>query len=483
MSAAPYDADVLIAGAGVAGLSCGAALADAGLKVCVLERDALPGGRAASWPDLVTGDVVDIGPHVLISDHLNFRALLRRLGTEDDIAWQPQPLITLLDAGRRIPVSIWRHLPPPLHGLPALPKALRCIGVRDLLSNLRVVWHAARLREADLEPLDGMDAMRYLRQLGASERSIEWFWTSATMALLNVPLQQCSAAALMRVYRVMQGRSDYCFGFPKVGLAALYAPGCRARIEAAGGRVLLRTPVARAHVEAGHFRAFELEDGSLLRAPAAVLALPPQAYRRDFLNVPWPALSHAAHLFEPARYISVYLWLDRPVTKERFWARTWATRDLNTDFYVLSNIRPHTHGGTLVACNSIHVRLAWDWSDEELVQRSLQEVADFAPLAAQARLLHARVHRIPMAVPCPMPGTERARLPAQTPFAGLWLAGDWTRTALPASMESAARSGALAAEAVAASFGHELQLAIPVPRPTGVMALLERLPATPVKAV
>jgi 15-cis-phytoene desaturase len=124
--------------------------------------------------------------------------------------------------------------------------------------------------------------------------------------------------------------------------------------------------------------------------------------------------------------------------------------------------------------------LARDWSDEDIVHRTLRELADFAPVAAQAKLLHARVHRIPMAVPAPLPGTERARLPAATPFAGLWLAGDWTRTALPCSMEGAARSGTLAAEAVAASFGKTLQLSLPVPDTTGLMALLRRLPPPPV---
>jgi 15-cis-phytoene desaturase len=445
------------------------------LRVWVLDGAALPGGRAASWPDLVTGDEVDTGPHVVLSEYRNFRALLRRLGTEDDVYWQRQPLITLLDAGRHLPVPNLR-LPPPLHGLGALPAALRCIRLRDALSNLGVAWHASRLDEDAVLALDGMDALRLLRRLGASERSIEWFWRSATMAVLNVPLQQCSAAALMRIYRVMQGRSGYCFGLPRVALASLYAPGCRARIEAAGGRVLLRTPVARVHVESGRLRGFGLQDGSLLRAPAAVLALPPRAYRGSLLSVPWPAISLAARVFKPSRYISVYLWLDRPVATERFWARAWNTHDLHTDFYVLSNFRHHTQG-TLVAANSIHVRLAWDWSDEDIIQRTLQELADFSPLAAQAKLLHARVHRIAMAVPCPMPGTEEARLPAKTPFAGLWLAGDWTRTALPCSMESAARSGALAAEAVAASFGRSLELALPPPEPTGVMALLRRLPA------
>lgn len=471
-----FDADVLIAGAGVAGLACGAALADAGLKVWVLERDVRCGGRASSWADEATGDTVDIGPHVLTSEHRNFVALLQRLGTARHVHWQRQPLITLLDAGRRIDMPS-SALPPPLHGLPLAPRALRCVGVRDLASNWRVGWRAARLDEEATLALDQVDALRFLRQMGASPRSIEWFWASAAMALLNVPLQRCSAAALMRVARLLLGRNRLAFGFPTVGLGELYVPGCCARIEAAGGRVLLNTGVRGVQVERGRFAALALEGGRVLRAPAAVLALPPQALGNGFVQgATWPAAAHASRLFEPSPYVSVYLWLDRPVTSARFWARVWNSRDLHTDFYACSNFRekPLGDGGTLLACNAIHALRAWHWSDDEIVRRTLREVTEFAPAAAQAGLRHARVHRIPQAIPCPAPGTEAARLPAATPFAGLWLAGDWTRTALPCSMESAARSGALAAEGVAAQLGRPLRLALAPPETTGLTALLRR---------
>ncbi|RYY67345.1 MAG: FAD-binding protein, partial [Comamonadaceae bacterium] len=271
------DADVLVIGAGVAGLSCAAALSGCGLRVTVLEALDHLGGRAASWIDEITGDTVDIGPHVVSSEHRNFMALLERLGTADLIRWQPDPLITLLDARRqlRMHAPAW---PPPLHGLPNLRNALRCLGPGDLLSNLRVAWRAARLDAAGTQALDGEDGHSFLRRQGVSPRAIDWFWRSSMLAVLNVPLEACSAAAMMRVFRLMLGRSGYCFGFPKVGLSQLFAPGCRRAVEAAGGEVATGAAVhAISGMAEGRFKGVVLADGRTLRAGACVLAVPPEA--------------------------------------------------------------------------------------------------------------------------------------------------------------------------------------------------------------
>ena len=476
MRSHPLDADVLIAGAGVAGLSCGAALADAGLRVLVFERERWAGGRAASRRDEVTGEMVDLGPHVLTNEHRHLLALLERLGTADQVLWQPDPFITLLDQGRQLQILSKPWLPP-LQGLPNVPNTLSCVSPADLMSNWRVAWQAARLSEAGTLALDDEDALGYLRRMGVSPRFIEWFWTPAVLSLLNVPLSRCSAAAMMRVFRLMVGRSGYHFGFPRIGLAELFVPGCRQRIERAGGRVCLSMPVRELRVGQGSFRGFVLGDGSRVDGSCGVLALAPQALAplclRGEAAAALRALGENALRFEPCPYVSTYLWFDRKVTLARFWARVWAPGDLNTDFYDLSNIRGgRAAAPSLVASNAIHAHVARHWSDEQIVAQTRREVAQFAPIAGRAALRHARVHRIPMAIHCPVPGSERLRPANPTAVPGLWLAGDWTATAMPCSMESAARSGALAAEAVAARLGRRLRVAKPPPDTVGAVALL-----------
>jgi 15-cis-phytoene desaturase len=443
--------------------------------VAVIERDAWLGGRAASWRDESTGDMADIGPHVITTEHRNFLALLERLGTAGQVLWQRQPLITLCDAGQALhmPASSW---PPPLHGLPLLPNALRRISVLDAASHWRLAWHGARLDEQATLALDGESAVGYLRRMGVRERAIEWFWRSAMLALLNVPLERCSAAAAMRVFRLAMGRSGYCFGLPQVGLSELFAPGCVARIGRAGGLVRTGVAVQRLVGREGRFGGFILEEGTLVKAACGVLALPPQAVGALAQGDPALAtLAHAAGRFEPSPYISSFLWFDRPLTRERFWGRVWNPSDLNTDFYDLSNIRPALQGGpALIACNAIHTHDEMDWTDAEVIEKTRREIADFAPQAAQARVVHARVHRVPMAIPCPLPGSETLRPASATGLTGLWLAGDWTATAVPCSMESATRSAALAAEGVLARLGRAKPLAIAAPETTGMVALLRR---------
>ena len=468
-------ADVAIAGGGVAGLACGAALADAGLRVVLAERDDWLGGRAASWVDPPTGDVVDIGPHVLSTEHRHVLALLERLGTRDAVTWQPQPLITLLDGQRvlRMRSSRW---PPPLQGLPNLGQALRGLGPADLLSNRGVAWEAARIDEVGTLRLDGEDALHWLRRKGVTPRSIDWFWRPATLALLNLPLERCSAASFLRVFRLMLGRSGYHFGFPAVGLSELFVPGCRARIVAGGGQVLTAAPVQRAVVRDGRFGHLELAGGGRIVAPCGLLALPPEE-----MGAAWPGGDAGPReprwkgRLRPVRYISTVLWLDRPLGVDRFWARVWRPGDLHLDFYDLSRIRRRPPGEpSIVASNAIHVDAAWHWTDDRLIAKTRQEIAEFAPHAAAAQVRHARVHRIGCAVPALEPECESLRPAQATPWGGLWIAGDWTATGLPCSMESAARSAALAAEAIAASLGRHVRLVQPLPETQGLVGLLRR---------
>jgi 15-cis-phytoene desaturase len=426
----------------------------------VLERAAQPGGRARSWTHGPTGDVVDIGPHVVHSEYANFLALLERLGTRDRITWQPKKLITI--ATKPPTVLNHRPLPPPLSLVPDLVRAPG-LASRDLWSNNRPTWRALKFGEEDVAELDRIAALDYLRRAGVSERMIDWFWRFAAMVVMNVPLEECSTAALMRVHAQLIGRRALHFGFAGVGLSELYVPQCARLIAAAGGALRVNTQAVRVESDA-----VWLADGTRIAARYCVCAVPPQdlaALRSDLAET---------SAFAPSPYISTYLWFDRKLTRERFWAQLWSRERLNYDFYDLTNIRPDWQARpSVIASNIIYSHRAATMDDRAIVAATVREIAEFAPTAAQARVIQADVHRIPMGICCPRPGTEMKRPATRTSLPGVFLAGDWTKTELPSSMESAVRSGFLAAEAVLAELGRPRAIA-QRPRPTDGLAGMVR---------
>lgn len=456
---------MVVIGGGVAGLACAVALAENGLAVVVIEREARLGGRAASGVDATSGDTIDIGPHVVHSEYRNFLSLLERLGTAHLITWQPDPLITLATKPR--PFRL-RHslLPAPLTLSPGLLRAPG-LSMRDHFSNARVTWRALRFGEEQVAALDAMSALDMLHACGVSTRMIDWFWRFAAMAILNVPLEVCSAAALLRVYSQFMGYGRLHFGFPAVGLAELYASGATRLIESAGGRVLLCAQ-AKAIERAADRHTVVLGDGARIAGRFCVCALPPREATELLPEVPGAA-------FEPIPYVSSYLWFDRKIAAERFWAHLWSPSRLNYDFYDLSNIREGwASRSSVIASNLIYSQRAHAMSDEEIVAATVREIAEFAPLAANASVRHAVVRRIPMAIACPKVGTEQKRPATRTWHARLFLAGDWVCTHWPSSMESAARSGFLAAEKILADLGRWRPIACSPSAHDGLAGLVRR---------
>lgn len=457
--------DVLIVGGGLAGLACGVTLADRGLRVTLLERDVRLGGRACSWTHAQTGDRVDIGPHVILSEYSNFLAFLERLGSAGLVSWQPRKVMTIGTSRGPLELRHWPLVPP----LSLLPSFLRMPGLafRDHWSNNRPTLQAMRFGEERIGALDPIAGIEYLRAAGVTEPMIDRFWKFACMAVMNTPLERVSTAALMRVHGRMIGYRRVHFGFPAIGLGDLYAEDARKAIEAAGGTVQLRTMVTELNrTREGHEA---ICDDMTYAAPHCVVAVPPQE-AGELL----PGIADTA-AFEPSPYVSTYLWFDRSITRERFWALLWSPSRMYYDFYDLANIRPEWRGRpSLVGCNFICSHRAAAMSDDDLVAAALREIAEFAPAVGEAKLRHADVHRIPMAIPLPLAGTERKRPGTRTSTEGLFLAGDWTRTALPSTMDSAVRSGYLAAEAVLEARGRPENIAR-TPRETHGLSRLVRL--------
>ena len=467
--------DVIVVGGGLAGLSCAVALADRGHRVVVLERDTLLGGRARSWTDEATGDTVDIGPHVLHSEYRNMLAFLARLGTRDLVTWQPRKVLTVVAPDGSFAVRHTPLLPPPLSLMPSLLLAPGPSLVQHLTA-VRTIWRGMQFGEEDVPELDRMNAQDFLRSQGMDQGMIDWWWRFAAMVVTNVPIERCSAAALLRIHAHLSGHRKLHFGFGAVGLSALYAPHAVRAIEAAGGEV--RTDCAVRGLAVGdRAEGVVLEDGSVLHAKHIVCAVPPQALA-PLLPAQWRHGKpfDALDLFEPSPYLSCYLWFDRRVMRERFISFTWAPDRLNYDFYDLSRIRRGWEKRpSVIASNIIYSHHAHGLSDDEVIRATVRELSAYAPEAGQARLLHARVHRVPMAIPCPAPGTETRRPHTRTAIPGLLLAGDWLHTQLPCCMEGAVRAGWMAAEQVLADAGVQVSIALP-PRPAdGLAGLVRRI--------
>jgi squalene-associated FAD-dependent desaturase len=467
--------DVVIVGGGLAGIGCAVALRESGLRVSIFESAHVLGGRACSWTDAHTGDVIDLGPHIVLTEHRNMLALLDVLGSRDRIVWETDRLIRLREGARVTDMQL-HSLPAPLHLLPSFARA-RSVGWADILSNHRVLWTAMRLTESKVRPLDEHSAIDLLRRCGVSQKFIDWFWASACMSVLNVPLERCSAGALMRVFSQLAGLQRYAIGFADVGLAELFVPASIRLVEDAGGRIFCASPVQQIVCEGGRFQAVALANGERVAARICVAAVPPQVLTG--LLPPgytgMPPFSDAS-AFEPSPYVSSYLWFDQKLTGEKFWARVWNPADLNTDFYDLSNIRRgwRDRDGSVIASNVIYSHRARQLSDDDIVSATVNEIQEAFPHARHASLRHAVVNRIPMAIPCPVPGSERRRPPTQTPIDGLLLAGDWTRTELPASMESAVHSGFSAAEEIWRSSGRPRSFVLPKRAPQGIAGLVNK---------
>jgi 15-cis-phytoene desaturase len=337
------------------------------------------------------------------------------------------------------------------------------LGMADYLSMAPTGWRGMRFGEEQVPGLDRVSGLDFFRTQGVTEAMIDWWWRFASMVVTNVPLERVSAASLMRIQAQLSGYRGLHFGFAKVGLGELYTEQAVRVVERAGGRVLTGRGVAYlSRNTAGRATGVVLADGTAIPAQQVVSALPPQ----DLASVlprgwegraPFDALPR----FEPSPYICVYLWFDRNLKAERFASHLWSPARLNYDFYDLTQIRRGWRGRpTVIASNIIYSHRAHHLSDAEIVRRTVAELAEMAPRAARARLLHADVHRVPMAIPCPTVGFEGMRPAARSPLPGLTLAGDWTRTLMPCTMAGATKSGYIAAETVLAERGIQARLAI-----------------------
>lgn len=467
------DLPVIIIGGGFAGLSTAAMLADHGVAVTVLDARPRLGGRATAFPDRETGELVDNGQHVMFGCYRETLAFLRRIGAEQNVRAQQALEVPFIDAGQRRSVLRCPNLPAPLH---LLAGVLAWDGVpwRDRLSALRLAPALLKMRlntpglkawpttPHDVGPTfrsgvtnrvaqtfrsgvsDNETVLAWLRRNGQSPGLIDRLWEPLAVAALNQPISDAAAAPFVRVLADLFGPdpASSALVLPARPLDEMYAVPARAFIEARGGEVRTGS-LARVLVEHGRVTGVDVR-GERMAAGVVVSTVPWHQLRALFPTVP-PGLEQvmtAASAMTSMPIVTVNLWYDRVVMDDGFVGL--AGRSMQWVFDKRRVFGEKASHLSLVSSAAVAIT---PLREEELIALAAREVAGSLVGARDATLLRATVVREKHATFSLSPGGP-ARPRTRTPVAGFFLAGDWTDTGLPGTIESAVLSGHTAARAI-----------------------------------
>jgi squalene-associated FAD-dependent desaturase len=434
--------EVLIIGGGFAGLAAAVALTEAGCPVRLLEQKPFLGGRARSFLNPATGSVVDNGQHILMGCYHSTLRFLATIETLDRVHFQKGLTVHFLERNGRLTVLQCPTLPSPWHVLLGVLRS-RSFTFRDKLEILRL---GGRLQWAKAmnQGSKAVSVREWLTQLGQSQHLQRNFWDLFCLAALNEDPSVASGALFARVLRsaLFTSSADSRIGIPRVGLSDVYVDAATAYVRARGGQVECSRSVASLLVGKGECQGVRLFSGEEIEAARVLSAvpwfqlarvLPGELVRREPFFAPFISL-------RPAPIISIHLWFDRPITELDFVGLRGTTLQ-----WLFNKGNILGSGENYISLVLSGARQHIDRAKEELLAAALLELGDLFPVAQKAQLLHSLVIKERFATFSPSCEAEPLRPHARTPVRGLYLAGDWTATGLPATIESAVQSGYTAA--------------------------------------
>ena len=462
------EKSVIVVGGGVAGLSTACALTESGMKVQLVERRGFLGGRACSYRNPGIDETIDNCQHALFGCCTNLIGFYQRIGVADKIHWT-QSMTMIEPGGRRSVLGPSSWLPAPLHGLPRL-LAADAFTFADKMALGRAF--SALLRKADAQKSLGA----WLREQGQTKGATERFWRLVIASALNAELDEIALPYAAKVIRelFMNSPEAGAMGVSRVPLSELY-DGAVQFLGERGGEVIFNAGVEAASWDAAArqwqvtTRAGEFAAGNL------VIALPFEALGKLIPNL--PAAEGAETLAKQAGQhkhwpiCSVHLWFDREVTDLEH--AVLLDRTIHW-MYNKSRLQPGRKGqGSYLELVISASREFAALSRSEAIALAVRELAEFFPAVAQAKIEKAALVKEVRATFGVWPGVDAARPSSVSPWPNCFLAGDWVQTGWPSTMESAARSGHLAAEALCAAIGEPRGFLNPDMRPRGLMRLAQ----------
>ena len=464
---------MIVIGGGLAGLAAGVALAESGWRVRLFEQRPFLGGRATSYV-LPDGEHVDNCQHVTLGCCTNLDDFYRRVGSTNKVKFFDR-LLFLDPQGRRGEMEAG-FLPAPFHMTGSFAK-FAPLSLADKIAIGRAMLTILRTsgKPSGVDSSAGISMLEWLRQQRQTQRAIDRFWRVVLVSALDEELEQTDARFGIDVFwkAFLCNSRGYRMGVPIVPLAELY-DGCRAFIEKKGGEVTLRSPVRAIKFENNCVAAVSFDNNREESADAYVFAVPHDTFAEILppeIALAEPAFRNLDKILD-APITGVHFWFDREVTSEPF--ITLLDTTVQWVFNKTALFGPTSASSkdgdakspTAIAKQYLQLVISASYDllqkpRQEIIDLCLKEVRQALPAARDANLVKATVIKEAAATFSPQPGVDRWRPTQQTSVNKLYLAGDWTATGWPATMEGAVRSGYLAAEAVTRIAGEPKQFLRP----------------------
>jgi squalene-associated FAD-dependent desaturase len=444
---------VAIIGGGLAGLAAAVALSGQHLNIELFESRRQLGGRAASFRDPATGELIDHCQHVSLGCCTNLADFCRRTGLAPFFR-RDRVLHFFSAEGRRYDFAATRWLPAPLHLAPAFLR-MGYLSLGERLGIARAIGRLARLDVAALNPQPTIG--EWLRQQRQSPRAIEQFWSVVLVSALGESVDRAALEPARKVFvdGFCAAKEAYEIEVPTVPLSELYGQRLADWLTARGVALKLGASVQGLEGDSSRVSHVVLDDGTREAFDAVIVAVPWRRVRELFSLPTSPVLDclEGVEKIQAAPITGVHLWFDRPITplphavlvgmlSQWVFARG---QEQNGD---TASQAGYYYQVVISASRQLAGR-----DRDEVIGEICDDLRRVFPAAKEARLLRSRLVTEQAAVFSVQPGIERLRPAQRTAIRNLALAGDWTATGWPATMEGAVRSGYLAAEVIAAELG------------------------------
>jgi squalene-associated FAD-dependent desaturase len=429
---------VAIIGAGLAGLAAATALAPRGFAVTLLEARQRLGGRAGSFTDAASGQTIDACQHVSMGCCTNFAHFCRTAGIAHLL--QRQPVLWFMTPDRRVSRFRAGPLPAPLH----LVGSFLRLHYLSLMDKLRIGWGLHCLSRT--APKDDVPFLDWLMRHRQTPRTLSRFWGVVLTSALNETPQRIGLRYARKVFveGFLGHRRAFEVELPRVPLGRLYGEELQTWLSRHGVGLRLGCAVRRLQVEDGSIRAVELRSGERMQSDWYITAVP---FDRLLDLLPEQVISSESYFadllrLETSPITSVHIWYDRPILRL---PHVVLIDCLGQWVFTRGEVAPGEHYVQVVVSAARPFR---SMGHDEVQRQIVEELARLFPAAKAALVKRARVVTEHAATFSAVPGVDKWRPAQQSPLPNLFVAGDWTATGWPATMEGAVRSGYLAAEAL-----------------------------------